>query len=222
MQKLVFGFILLIGIMTACNTSPDAPEAPQASVAYTLGETIASYTFDDDLTWQSFGLEIIQFGAWQGTYHAISAGGGYIWSLNYEEHSDVVMEVDVKSIVASDTGSYGVICRAHPSNNGMGYYFLLDGAGRYGIRRGDGTRVHVLTPWEEHPAIRNGVEVVNSLRVICIDDYLALYINGEFAAETRDDWFKSGMAGITANAIEGNPVAADFDDLTIWEAALGS
>lgn len=211
----VLGLLAVLIGVAACSGEP----APEASADYVLGERLLRESFDEPDSWESFGLDVIQFTPHEGKYRVMSPGGGYIWALNDDEHGDVVIEVEMEILTPTESGVYGIICRAHPSNNGMGYYFLLDALGRFGIRRGDGTRVHVMVPWTEHSAIRDGA---NTIRLLCIEDYLALYINGEFAAETRDDWFERGLTGITANANEGLPAAADFDNLTIWEASLAN
>lgn len=55
---------------------------------------------------------------------------------------------------------------------------------------------------------------------MCIGDYLALYVNGEFVAETRDDYFSRGFTGLSAAVVKDGDVDIAFDDLTVWEASL--
>ena len=75
-------------------------------------------------------------------------------------------------------------------------------------------------PWTRTDAIQQG-RGINRIRIVCVDDYLALYVNGQFVAEARDSLFASGYAGLTAAVPEGGEVDVRFDDLVI-RAATGS
>jgi hypothetical protein len=205
--------LLCLLILVACN-----PKA-EPGVDYQLGELIYQDHFDANQGWENFGYLDNEFGISEGVYNAISSGGGYITVTNEPLHSNVVIEVSVEQRSKDNNNSYGVVCRVQAVNTNIGYYFLISGNGEYGIRIGETGRIRVLVPWTEHPAIKRGMNQ-NKLRVVCIDDYLALYINDEFITEARYDWLTEGQLGFTVNSVAGVAVAIQFDDLKIWDASL--
>jgi hypothetical protein len=209
----IFALVCLCIALAGCGA--------KATVNIREGELLLQETFDDidTSTFPSYGLsEQIIFGVSEGAYAAIVSGGGYVWTLNNITHSDVVIEVTTDKVSTSPADTYGIICRAHSSNNGMGYYFLINGNGYFGIRKGDGERVYMLIPWTQSSAIRTG-QSKNTLRAVCVGNYLALYINGQFVAETTDSQFVEGFAGVVV-ATEGERIAITYDDLTIHAASL--
>jgi hypothetical protein len=110
------------------------------------------------------------------------------------------------------------MCRAHPLDNGIGYYFLITADGQYGIRIGEGSRIRVLVPFTSSSAIRTG-KASNTIRAVCVDDYLAMYINDQFVAETRYDWLQEGYAGLTFNTDDGKFLSIAYDEVTIYAAS---
>ena len=59
------------------------------------------------------------------------------------------------------------------------------------------------------------------MRVVCIDDYLALWVNGKFVAEARDRRADTGAVGMAAVMnYAGRRLAVAYDDLKVWSAAF--
>jgi hypothetical protein len=205
--------LFLLAGLSACGTTA----AP--SVNYELGEVLYTNTFDDPGSWESFGFIETQFGIGEGTYNAISPGGGYVTVTNSHLHRNVVIEVTAEQFSTETNSSYGIECRAQVGNNSVGYYFMISGIGQYAIRLGDGGRVKVLVPWTESSVVNQGT-ASNKIRAVCIDDYLALYVNDVFMAETRYDWLIEGNTGLVVNSPESTTIAVRYDNLTIWDASL--
>jgi hypothetical protein len=212
----VIHVLLLSFLLAGCSSL-------KSSITLTEGNILLEEDFTDESvsSFPSYALgEDIIFGVADGAYNAIVTGGGYVWTLNNQTHDDVIIEVTMNKVSPNVEDTYGIICRAHSTNNGMGYYFLLDGAGRFGIRKGDGERIHVLVPWTESDTIRRG-QGENTLRAVCVEDYLALYINGTFVAETRDSQYVEGLLGFVLTTTQER-VAIVYDDLTIREASISN
>ena len=218
MIKRLFLLILVAITLAACGGD--------SAINYELGELLVEYTFDDEdidndgeSDWDTFAFEVasINFGFLDEAYITTSMGGGYIWAQNRTTYQDIVIEVstDPKTFYGGDS-VYGIVCRAHPTNNNMGYYFLIRGDGSFGIRQGDGTQVKMLHRWTKHDAIRIGEK--NTIRAVCIDNYFAMYINGKFAGEVTDNWFEEGRIAFAINSTEGVPIAISYDNLKVWEA----
>jgi hypothetical protein len=105
-------------------------------------------------------------------------------------------------------------------NNGDGYLFLIEGTGRFSIQLSKGRSVQPLVDWTFSSDIKMGA-ASNSIRAVCDGNYLALYVNGKFMADTSDDTYTKGQVGLVAAAANrlGNQVA--FDNLRVSEAKSG-
>ncbi len=217
MRMISRGFLLLllafVLLLAACQPVPTEQVA--------LGDVLAHVTFDAAYEWENYANaeQKVEFGVQDGEYRTRAWDGGFTWALNAEEHSDVVIQADARQLSDYADNAFGLMCRAAPTNNGNGYFFFISGDGHYTIRRGAADEVNYLIPWTRTDAIQQG-RSINRMRIVCVEDYLALYVNGQFVAETRDDRYLHGYAGITAAVPAGGEVDVLFDDLTIWEASL--
>jgi hypothetical protein len=73
-------------------------------------------------------------------------------------------------------------------------------------------------PWQASSAVRRGTQA-NTIRAVCVEDYLALFVNDVFVAETFDDEFTRGQAGVALGAVQATAWAR-FDDIVIQDAYL--
>ncbi|MCB8978848.1 MAG: hypothetical protein H6657_15635 [Ardenticatenaceae bacterium] len=186
---------------------------------YILGDVLLTESFNETGAWETYLDDGIALQVVDGTYRVQTGDGGYIWGLNDELHDDVVIEVTSSQLSAFEDNAYGVICRSDTSNNGDGYYFLISGDGYYSIAKGEGDDVNPLVDWTTSSVI-NGGQDSNTIRAVCIGDYLALYVNDKFLAETQDSDYTSGYAGFVATANAGGDTDISFDNLTITAASL--
>jgi hypothetical protein len=147
------------------------------------------------------------------------SGGGYIWGLNAARHEDVVFEAQSTQLSEFENNAYGLMCRADPANNGDGYYFLISGDGYWSIRRGSGNGVDSLVDFTQSDTIQKG-RSTNTIRILCIEDYLALYVNDQFVGETRDHLYTHGFAGFVIAAAQEGDVEVVFDNARILEGEL--
>jgi hypothetical protein len=104
--------------------------------------------------------------------------------------------------------------------NGDGYLFLIQGSGSFAILRARGRDITPLVNWTASSLIHQGA-ARNELRAVCMGDYLALYINGEFAGEATDSTYTSGQIGLAASAASRLGVQVEFDDLVVRQAVSG-
>ena len=215
MNRKISGLVIWVAIillLVACGGP---------SREYETGEVLLNESFDEVTAWETYVSGEDAFQVVDGAYRTQTGDGGYIWGLNETEHDDVVIEVTSRQISSFENNAYGVMCRADTSNNGDGYYFLISGDGYYAISKGEGENVNVLVDWTTSSAINEG-QASNTIRAVCIDDYLALYVNGEFVADTEDDDYASGYAGFAAAAFDGGNADISFDNLTISAASLAN
>ena len=212
-KKTALLLVLFVLVAAGCDSEP--------AEQYTLGTVLLNEPFTQVDAWEQYAdantatnLQIAD-----GAYQVQTGNQGYIWGLNEQEHDDVVMEVTTNQFSTHLNNAYGLMCRANTSNNGDGYYFLISGDGYYSIARGEGENITPLVEWQESSAINQG-QASNKLRAVCVADYLALYVNDQFLAETNDSAYSSGYAGFAAAAFEEGNVDIGFDNLTVWQASL--
>jgi hypothetical protein len=133
------------------------------------------------------------------------------------EYSDVIISVDILQEVNEANHSYGLVCRAQDNNSG--YYFFLNSDGSYAIQVRDGADINWLTEaWTESDSIRQEPDALNRMMAVCVEDYLALYINNNLVYEVRDFTYQEGMAGMAVTLLDSGSVTVNFDNLLIWEA----
>lgn len=213
LKTLLFISFGVITLLCGCQTQPSA--------RYALGDVLLEEGFSESYVWENYvnDAQRVDFRVLDGVYRTRASDTGFIWGLNSQTHRDVVIEVESTQLSEFRNNAYGVMCRAATSNNGDGYYFLISGDGMYSIRRGAVDRIAPLIEWQHTSAVRQG-QAINRIRAACIGDYLALYVNDQFVAETRDSRYSEGFAGLSAAVAEGGIVDVAFDDLTIWAATL--
>lgn len=202
-----------LGALAGCNASP--------TENVEFGDTLATVHFDSGADWETYvnPAQKVEFTISDGSYQARAWDGGFTWTLNDDVHTDVVIQADVEQLSDYADNAFGLMCRASPTNNGDGYFFFISGDGYYTLRRGAAREVLPIIQWTPTDAIQKG-RAINRIRIVCVDDYLALYVNGQFVDEARDSLFASGYAGLSAAVPEGGDVSVHFDDVVIREASL--
>jgi len=180
------------------------------------------YRFSQPETWDLFTLsdDLAYFQLVDSELEShVAADRGYIMSTNNTAHTDAIINAQVRQTAGAPGNGYGVVCRADEQGNG--YYFLLASTGEFTISVGTSSRdaLFELVPWQYHSVIKDGFQS-NEIRAVCVDDYLALFINDVFVAETTDYEFKSGELGVVIGAV-GKPATARFDNIQIRPAYMG-
>lgn len=219
---LLVALVLIVGMTTGNDAvESQSEETPEPEIPVVPGEELLTETFDTIDAWEQYSdlVSGIQLGVENGTYRAASTAPGFVWGLNAEEHTDVIIEVEITQLSIFPDSAFGVMCRADTSNNGDGYYFLINSNGFFSIRLGDGNTVFPLVDWGESDAIRESIDQ-NVVKAVCLEDYFAMYVNDELVAETTDPTFSSGYAGLAVAAVFGAGADVAFDNLKIHEAKL--
>jgi len=184
----------------------------------TADQLLVNATFDSKTDWRDYSDDNTQLGVGDGVYHISVKGKNSTFGLNFKPQTDTVIQVKATQISEKSNNAYGVICRSTTNGNGDGYYFLISGNG-YAINLVKGTNT-TLVAWTPSKAINVGQDE-NDITVVCVKNYLAMYINDVLVAETTDDTFWTGDPGLTVSGFsEGKEVAVDFDDVRIWSASF--
>ncbi|MCP5093969.1 MAG: hypothetical protein GY943_00290 [Chloroflexi bacterium] len=209
LNKKILFFVFIGFMIVGCSSAPK----------YADGDLLLTEEFSDVNAWEQYVDEDngVVFQVINGMYQVKTEDGGYIWGLNEQNHTDVIMEVTSTQISSYENNAYGIMCRADPSNNGDGYYFLISGDGFYSIAMGAGEDVNSLVDWKSSSAIEKGTSS-NTLRAVCLGSSLYFYVNDRLVAETEDTTYSSGYAGFVGTALDGGDIEVNFDSLTIKTA----
>lgn len=185
--------------------------AARPSQTIELGEQILADSFESAVAWDTYNNGDIVFEVRGGLFRLDVPSGGYYQSFDHRLHSDIILDIETLALSDNTADGYGLMCRA--DGDGDGYYFLLGSDGSASIRRGQGREVKPLMAWTKTGAVREDGRP-NTLRAVCVEDYLALWVNGEFIGEVRDSLYSSGMTGIVGvTSRAGQRLTVDFDNL---------
>lgn len=211
--------VALLLILSAClPRRVPGGSAPEVN----LGEQVVASPFDTVGGWQTINDPNVYMQVEDGLYRTIfSVPGRFGIGLHNDSYSDTVIEAEFAFTSAYNDAIVGLMCRANPLLNGHGYYFLVSGDGAFSIRSGDSQGVTALVPWQNGAQMRpNGQR--NSLRAVCVNDSLALYVNGEYMGSAQDGTFREGhtglVVGLPVDAGADAIVSVEFDDVLVWRA----
>lgn len=204
------GILVLLGAI-GCTAQP--------SQQVTLGDKLFSDDFSQPGGWDQYDDGTVSFGVSNGAYELRSNVSDYVRGFNDRLDSDVVIEASSRQFSTGENNAYGVMCRASRSDTAGGYYFLIGADGTYSIRWGRDDQIAALVAWTPSGAIHTGVDK-NVIRAVCAGDYLAMYVNGEFLADTHDNRFTQGYIGFAVAVAKGGTIDVTFDDLTVWSASI--
>ena len=185
------------------------------------GVQLANYTFRRPATWDLFDLGSETASA-RLKLNALSLSVGpqlgYLTAGNNVTHRDVLINATLRQTEGLLGNGFGLLCRADKVGNG--YWFLLSSRGEFSIQVASAARemLFELVPWRYHSVIHQGMQA-NQLRVVCAENYLALFINDVFVAEAFDDEFDSGELAVALGATE-RPASASFDDIRLRTAIV--
>jgi hypothetical protein len=228
-RALVLSIILITAgfVLAACSD-----DEPNKSV--TQGDELLSVTFDEPGTWEEGSFPAgdeptstlaIREGRYQIDHQAVE-DTSFIWGeggseILGEDAENVIIEVQTEQLSAEKDNIYGVLCRLGEDSRGAtGYALLISGDGHYGIAELRSNNLSFLLDWHQTDAIHQG-EATNTIRAICVDDYLALYVNDTFLGDVTDNmYYRSGPVGLLAGVTKGETVSIAFDNLAVYEGML--
>ena len=121
--------------------------------------------------------------------------------------------------VATQAGVSNAV-KDNTSNNGDGYLFMVQGNGRFAILRSQGRKITPLVNWTSSSVINSGA-AQNRIRAVCMGTYLAMYVNGQFVADTSDDLYSKGQVALVGASAGRTGMTVTFDNLSVYVAKPG-
>lgn len=216
--------LLIVLILSACG-------ADEATRTPTAGAPLLSVSFDEAGSWEEGrfpadsadpdSVLAISDGRYQ-IDHRAGRSSSFAWGTGGEAVQNVIVEVETEQISSENDNLYGVLCRLSADDRGRwsGYALLISGDGHYGIAEFANNSLNFLLSWHQSDAIKQG-RAANTIRAVCVDDYLAIYANGEFLGEVKNDQYSgAGQVGLMAGITKENSASIAFDNLAVFEGTL--
>jgi hypothetical protein len=131
--------------------------------------------------------------------------------------SDFVLEVDVRQVSGSPESSFGLLARM--PDPAQFYRFEITGDGLFMVERrnADGGWTRYLADWTPSPAINQGLNVPNRLKVVARGANLAFYANDILLHEVGDALFTTGAIALDAGTFGAGGLQVAFDNLVVSE-----
>ena len=137
--------------------------------------------------------------------------GAYDWA-------NFAVEVDARQLQGPLDSAVGLLARYQP--DGQNYYrFSISADGYYLVDIFRAGQWVTLVESQSSPAIRQGLNQVNRLRVVCDRSKLSFYANDALLSEVIDNTFASGKIGLSVGTYDEGGAVVHFDNLRV--TALG-
>jgi hypothetical protein len=125
--------------------------------------------------------------------------------------ADVRIEVTATKLSGSPSAGVGVHCRRAPSKQHGSYYADVDEEGSVRIAaQGDDQEILAET---EQPGVWE--EGANRLRLDCVGEDIAFWLNGKRLLQAHDGRYRSGRIGLGAGGAGRGETRVAFDDLKV-------
>ncbi|MFO7681558.1 MAG: hypothetical protein R6X34_16055 [Chloroflexota bacterium] len=127
------------------------------------------------------------------------------------------LEVEARQIAGNPESSYGLLVRLLES--GQFYRFDITSSGQYMVERynADGAWSQYLDDWTASPAINQGLNTVNRLKVIANGPALSFYVNDTLLHETFDNSAAPGAIALDAGSFGYGGLQVAFDNVVVRE-----
>ncbi len=185
---------------------------------------LLSEPFDSVDAWFTYSDERTDFTIEDGLYSARMRESGFTWATNGTEVVNSIIEVDVTQVQTNtDANGIGLMCRVN--NDGDGYFFWFGDDGFYNISVRQQATEEVFTALvdsEEVSLLSIDSGVAYRFTVVCVDNYLAMYVDGNLVAEAFDSTFSLGVTGLAISLSGDDPSIEQqviYDNLNVWSAS---
>ena len=126
-----------------------------------------------------------------------------------------ILEVDGRLLQGDQGSSYGVLFRMQDTTRF--YRFEITGDGLFMVERRDGESgwVRFVDRWMETPAINQGLNSTNRLKVEALGQTITLYVNDIQVHQFSDTAYSSGTIALDAGTFVQPQAQVAFDNLVV-------
>jgi hypothetical protein len=216
--------LVLLLILAACGSDSPAKTAVQGAELFAVDFSTPG-TWEEGVYTDENGNPqatlAIKDGRYQIDFHT-GRDASVTWGAGGDPYENVIIEVEAEQLSPEKNTLYGAMCRLATDDNGntTGYALLISGDGHYGIAEVEGRSLSFLLDWHQSETIKQG-QAVNTIRAVCVDDYLAVYANGKFLGDvTSNTYRRPGQVGLIAGVTGEAEVSVGFDNLAVYAGSI--
>ncbi len=128
---------------------------------------------------------------------------------------DFILEVDGRQLSGDLGNTYGVLFRVQ--DPGRFYRLEINGNGQYMLERrnGDGSWTRFVDDWTETEAIKQGISVMNRLKVEANGPTIAVYVNDQLVQQITDSAYLRGNIALDAGTFIQPHTKVAFDNVLV-------
>lgn len=175
-------------------------------------------TFDDIGNWSSGDDTYSSGEVVDGVYDLLIKGDDVSrWASAGENFADGIYQVEAVQIDGPLDNGYGMLFRAEPESGDF-YLFKISGDGYVWIGRYQDEaeeQAIIGSHWFESPAVKQGLNQTNSLRVEADSGNMIFYVNEQEVGRVTDNTFASGDIGLYAQTLGFPGVHVQFDNFSV-------
>ncbi|MFW6068028.1 MAG: family 16 glycoside hydrolase [Chloroflexota bacterium] len=136
-------------------------------------------------------------------------------TLDEQIFTDFLLDVEATQIGGQVGGSYGVLVRM--TGPGQFYRFEVTSNGEYVVERHDeaGNWERLTEDWQSSPAILQGLNETNRLRVAAAGSTLSFYANETLLAQVIDGTYERGAVALDAGTFNQSEMQVAFDNVVL-------
>lgn len=205
-------------VLAACGSDDPSQTVDQGAELFTM-------SFDSPGSWEEGTTSDSALAIVDGRYqinHRAESSASFAWGIGGETVENVIIDVTAEQLSAEKDNLYGILCRLGEDSRGnaIGYALLISGDGHFGIAELRSNSLSFLLEWHQTDVIHQG-QATNTIRAVCVEDYLAVYANDTFLGDVKDNMFQGeGRIGLIAGVTETATASITFDNLTVYEGTL--
>ncbi len=211
MRYFFVSILCLIILLAGCGRSENEPEAAAGllfSDSFAPGET-GNWEIEGDAQGVSAILNeqlVIEINAPNTLQFSTLADYTF---------DDFVLEVDGRQTSGDLSNTYGVLFRMQ--DPGRFYRFEINGNGQYMLERrnGDGSWTRFVDDWVETEAIKQGISVVNRLKVEALGPNITVYVNDQMVQQITDGAYLRGRVALDAGTFIQPHTKVAFDNVMV-------
>ena len=212
-KMLMLPLIALFLVGLACGTGSGGDTSPTQD---------SNILFQDDFSNQSGGWDSVRNQDGMTDYdqdgyriQVLDPNTDYWANPGLAGLGDVSITVDVKKLAGPDDNDFALICRYVDVNNF--YAFLASSDGYYGITKVVDSNQELIGQDQLQPtdSIKQGIDVVNTLRADCLGSTLTFTINGTQVGQVQDTTFTNGDVGLMAGTFDQPGTDMLFDNFVV-------